>query len=76
VIPPERRRPGRSGRSWGLGAAVGFLLSAQADRIGRRRLLLIRADRGGVWGIAAGVGVALVIVGEGLMRLVRSRRPD
>lgn len=25
----------------GLGAAVGFLLSAQADRIGRRRLLLI-----------------------------------
>ncbi|HEX6579810.1 MAG TPA: MFS transporter [Actinomycetota bacterium] len=24
----------------GLGAAVGFLLSAQADRIGRRRLLL------------------------------------
>src|SRR4026209_136278 len=25
----------------GLGAAVGFLLSAQADRIGRKRLLLI-----------------------------------
>ena len=60
----------------GLGAAVGFLLSAQADRICRRRLLLIRDEPGGVWGVAIGVGVALVTVGEGLMQLVRSRRPD
>ena len=36
----------------------------------------IRDDRAGVWGIAIGVGIALVILGEGLMRLVRSRRPD
>lgn len=36
----------------------------------------IQGERAGVWGIALGVGVALVIVGEGLMRLVRSRRAD
>jgi hypothetical protein len=36
----------------------------------------IRDERAGVWGIAIGIGIALVIVGEGLMRLVRSRRPD
>ncbi|MCD6021440.1 MAG: hypothetical protein K0R20_1150 [Actinomycetia bacterium] len=36
----------------------------------------IRDERAGVWGIAIGVGVALVIVGEGLMRLVRVRKSD
>jgi hypothetical protein len=36
----------------------------------------IQDERAGVWGIAIGVGVALVIVGEGLMRLVRLRRAD
>lgn len=36
----------------------------------------IQDERVGLWGIAIGVGVALVVVGEGLMRLVRLRRPD
>ena len=34
-----------------------------------------RDERASVWGIAIGVGFALVITGEGLMRLVRHRRP-
>jgi len=36
----------------------------------------IQDERAGARDIAIGIGVALVIVGEGLMRLVRSRRPD
>ena len=34
----------------------------------------IRDQRASVWAFALGVGVALVILGEGLMRLVRLRR--
>lgn len=36
----------------------------------------IRGESAGVWGIAIGLGVALVVASEGLMRLVRSRRAD
>jgi hypothetical protein len=36
----------------------------------------IQDERAGVWGIAIGVGVGLVLVGEALMRVARSHTRD